>query len=200
MAIDECLLRSGPHAEPILRIYGWSRPALSIGCMQRLAGAPPGWEVVRRPTGGGHVEHGQDLTYTIVLPPTHVLAKGDRFASYEQIHQIVASALQSATELAAEEQHDPAIPREDMHCFHSPARFDVMSPDGHKIAGAAQRRTRTGTLHQGSVASPAPELADRLIAAFGCDFIPFEPAPTLFADARALALAKFANPEWTGKR
>lgn len=207
MAIDECLLSSGPHPEPILRIYGWTRPALSIGCMQRLGGVPPGWEVVRRPTGGGHVEHGADLTYTFVFPPTHPLARGDRFASYEQIHRAVAQAVASIAQfpaLAPEEQHDPAIPREDMHCFHSPARFDVMAEDGRKLAGAAQRRTRNGTLHQGSIALSRSEVGEALIAAcaetFGCSFASFMPPASLLPDAEALALAKFANPEWTGKR
>jgi lipoyl(octanoyl) transferase len=207
MAIDECLLTSGPHAEPILRIYGWSRPALSIGCLQRLAGAAPDWEVVRRPTGGGHVEHGEDLTYTLIFPPTHALARGDRFASYAQVHEAVAAALAQLaldTKLAAEEQHDPDIPREDMHCFHSPARHDVMATDGSKLAGAAQRRTRNGTLHQGSIALTHPQAAEALVAALGetfdCDFAPFELPDVLIPEAESLALAKFANPIWTEKR
>jgi lipoate-protein ligase A len=36
------------------------------------------------------------------------------------------------------------------HCFANPVRADVMI-DGRKIAGAAQRRTRGGLLHQGSI-------------------------------------------------
>jgi lipoate-protein ligase A len=207
MAIDELLLTTGPHPDPILRIYGWSRPALSIGCLQRLAGAAAGWEVVRRPTGGGHVEHGQDLTYTLVLPPTHPLASGDRFASYAQVHEAVAAALTALefeAELAAEEQHDPAVPREDMHCFHSPARYDVLAADGEKLAGAAQRRTRSGTLHQGSIQIQHPRAADALLdsfqTSFDCDFAPFSTPEDIVADAEALAGAKFANPEWTAKR
>ncbi|MFT5129913.1 MAG: lipoate-protein ligase A [Rhodothermales bacterium] len=207
MAIDEQLLSTGPHLEPILRIYSWSRPALSIGCLQRLAGAEPGWEVVRRPTGGGHVEHGADLTYTLVFPPTHQLASGDRFTSYERVHQAVALALaelELKPELAAEEQHDPAVPREDMHCFHSPARYDVLAADGAKLAGAAQRRTRSGTLHQGSIQISHPGAVDALlislVATFDCEFALYTPPSGFIAEAEALAVAKFANPDWTGKR
>src|SRR5437667_12195247 len=35
-------------------------------------------------------------------------------------------------------------------CFANPVRADVLV-DGRKVAGAAQRRTRSGLLHQGSI-------------------------------------------------
>jgi lipoate-protein ligase A len=35
-------------------------------------------------------------------------------------------------------------------CFANPVRADVLV-DGRKVAGAAQRRTRAGLLHQGSI-------------------------------------------------
>jgi lipoate-protein ligase A len=37
-------------------------------------------------------------------------------------------------------------------CFQNPVEHDVMDCDGRKLAGAGQRRTRFGLLHQGSVA------------------------------------------------
>jgi lipoate-protein ligase A len=44
-----------------------------------------------------------------------------------------------------------------MHCFTSPSRYDVVLNDSIgkgqiKVAGAAQRRTKYGILHQGSIA------------------------------------------------
>jgi len=46
-------------------------------------------------------------------------------------------------------------------CFQNPVAHDVVDATGHKIAGAGQRRNRTGMLHQGSVitakSGPAPD-------------------------------------------
>lgn len=44
-------------------------------------------------------------------------------------------------------------------CFEKPVRWDIISGDGRKLAGAGQRRGREGVLHQGSVAVPAGQLA-----------------------------------------
>ena len=71
MAIDESLLR---HVQsPVLRIYSWDQPCVSIGYFQKAQLAPTDRPMVRRFTGGGLVEHGKDLTYTHVLPPPHPL-------------------------------------------------------------------------------------------------------------------------------
>ncbi len=68
MAVDEALLRE--VRAPVLRLYEWSVPAVSLGYFQpaALAGDRP---FVRRYTGGGLVDHAHDLTYTLVLPRAH---------------------------------------------------------------------------------------------------------------------------------
>ena len=71
MAIDEVLLR---HARmPLLRLYRWERPAISFGYFGVAAQILPQCgprEAVRRWTGGGVVWHGEDLTYSLVVPRT----------------------------------------------------------------------------------------------------------------------------------
>lgn len=71
MGIDEALMRT--CAEPVLRLYGWKPPAVSIGYFQGLeeevdldACQKHGVDVVRRVTGGGAVFHDQELTYSFV--------------------------------------------------------------------------------------------------------------------------------------
>src|SRR5277367_1833538 len=68
MAIDEALLRE--VREPVLRIYEWNVPAVSLGYFQpaALAGDRP---FIRRYTGGGLVDHARDVTYTLVVPRKH---------------------------------------------------------------------------------------------------------------------------------
>ena len=61
-------------APPVLRLYTWERPALSLGRFQpdddvdRDACARLGLDVARRPTGGRGLLHGGDLTYAVAMP------------------------------------------------------------------------------------------------------------------------------------
>lgn len=77
MRIDQALLDRAVQTQarrPVLRLYQWRRPALSIGVHQRLTDeliarcAHRDVELVRRPTGGTAVVHGEDLTYCVVAP------------------------------------------------------------------------------------------------------------------------------------
>lgn len=154
MAIDELLLKKAQRfARPILRIYQWDRPAVSIGFVQAYAAAPQqGYTIVRRPTGGGVVFHDCDLTYTVVIPAGHRIYTLDRIESYREIHNAVQTAFNALglnTTLTSAEipKH---VDRAFMQCFATPTRYDVVA-DGKKFAGSAQRRTREGILHQGSI-------------------------------------------------
>ena len=73
MGIDEALMRTAVAGEPVLRLYGWTPAAVSIGYFQGLeeevdldACKKHGVDVVRRVTGGGAVFHDQELTYSFV--------------------------------------------------------------------------------------------------------------------------------------
>ena len=90
MAIDEALLRD--VREPVLRIYEWSVPAVSLGYFQphALAGDRP---FIRRYTGGGLVDHAHDVTYTVVLPRAHEWMELSAPESYCHIHRGVQAAL-----------------------------------------------------------------------------------------------------------
>jgi lipoate-protein ligase A len=147
MAIDESLLR---HAQaPVLRIYGWEQPCVSIGYFQKASVVAAGTSFVRRYTGGGLVEHGRDLTYTLVLPADHPLTAAGTLPSYRAIHEGVASTLRAA---GVDCQLATAQPRTDhASCFLKPVPADVLDSKGAKLAGAAQRRTKQGCLHQGSI-------------------------------------------------
>ncbi|MBN2538425.1 MAG: lipoate--protein ligase family protein, partial [Deltaproteobacteria bacterium] len=75
MAIDEAIFRVNQRREmpPTLRFYGWKKPAVSLGYFQHAESEIQcGYcrdrdiDIVRRPTGGKAVLHGDDLTYSLV--------------------------------------------------------------------------------------------------------------------------------------
>ncbi len=152
MAIDEALLRE--VREPVLRIYEWSIPAVSLGYFQHaaLAGERP---FIRRYTGGGLVDHAHDITYTIILPRAHPWMDISAPESYCTIHRGVQAVL-AACGIGAELTPE-ASTAESEACFAKPVRFDIVAPSG-KLSGAAQRRTREGLLHQGSILLPEPKM------------------------------------------
>jgi len=164
MAIDEALLRE--VREPVLRLYEWNIPAVSLGYFQHaaLAGERP---FVRRYTGGGLVDHAHDVTYTIVLPRAHPWMKLSAPESYGHVHRGVQAALAAC---GIESDLTPAAhPVESEACFAKPVRFDIVAAE-RKLSGAAQRRTREGLLHQGSILLPDPSRNADLRGAFATAF------------------------------
>lgn len=149
MAIDEALLKIATG--PIIRFYRWDHPALSFGYFGKFADVvnhEGERDMVRRWTGGGIVFHGNDLTYSLVIPPRDPAFSKSWMSIYEETHAAIQAALigdGKNTELA-----ENAAPKISEACFANAVRADVLW-NGRKIAGAAQRRTRGGLLQQGSI-------------------------------------------------
>jgi lipoate-protein ligase A len=109
MAMDEALLE---HARiPSIRFYRWHSPALSFGYFGRfrdVANHASARDVVRRWTGGGIVFHGDDLTYSIVIPVSDAVCNKSSMSLYEKIHRGLCNAL-IANDERAELAVAPAI-------------------------------------------------------------------------------------------
>jgi lipoate-protein ligase A len=155
MALDEALLQLAPKlGRPILRFYGWLEPAASFGYSQRYAEVEKLTHLrplVRRPTGGGLVPHDTDWTYSLVFPAGHFWHGLKAVESYQRAHEWIRDAfakMDVVTTLTPSSQKE--IPGQ---CFIGAEKNDVLW-HGRKIAGAAQRRTRSGLLIQGSVQPP----------------------------------------------
>jgi lipoyl(octanoyl) transferase len=156
MALDETLLHAAPELRgPVLRFYSWSEPAASFGYFQKFSDVQAMTNLrplIRRPTAGGLVPHESDWTYSLIFPPTHSWYELKALESYRRLHQWLQAAFARAgveTMLAMSAQKQAPG-----QCFAGPDQFDLLW-SGSKIAGAAQRRTRTGLLVQGSVQPPA---------------------------------------------
>lgn len=212
MAADQAMLAGAARrAKPLLRFYRWDRRAVSIGYVQSFRAAPPGFAVVRRPTGGGIVYHDLDFTWSIAFPPGHWLGGLERSRSYDVLNRALQSALRS---LGMETQlsfgtipHE--VDRSRMVCFTNPTRYDLLL-DGRKIAGSAQRRTAEGLLHQGSLhlGRPLPwpheKIALALVAAMENDlkavFSSFTPSPEFLGAVAEWMEKRYGTEEWNHLR
>ena len=197
MAIDEVLLAGA--REPLLRLYRWERPAASFGYFGKYAAIAPVWpgrELVRRMTGGGVVPHGDDLTYSLIVPGEHAISQYNPRDIYRAVHEAIAAMLAASgvasAFAAARDENGSGL------CFESPAEFDLLAGD-RKVAGAAMRRTRDGLLLQGSLQHlPALDLVvSKMPAAFGAKTGGRGIEPSEFHDANSLAVSKYATREWT---
>ena len=90
MAVDETLLSAMGNNRPlpVLRLYSWSPPCLSIGYAQPVSDVRPdilagkGWGLVRRLTGGRAILHTDELTYAVITPNDEPRLAGGLRLSY----------------------------------------------------------------------------------------------------------------------
>jgi lipoate-protein ligase A len=207
MAIDEALLATA--VVPTIRFYRWRSPALSFGYFGKFSDVAiyaAERDLVRRWTGGGIVFHGDDLTYSIVIPASDPVFYESSIAIYEKIHRDLCAALaghNQGAELATVANQLRAGDRGscDNDCFANPVRADVMM-DGRKIAGAAQRRTRRGLLQQGSIQGFAmnTDLAQRFAQALSANCSEFKITKAILKQAQEVAQQKYGTESWLHKR
>lgn len=168
MAVDMFMLEKYPQPDIArFRHYEWSKPAWSFGYSQKWSNKHELIlelynDVVRRPTGGGLVDHLQDWTYSLVIPAHHPLYSEKAILSYKVIHEALLQSLQEQnceamlkqTTAGTSEPENTTIsdkPGISDICFETPEVYDIVHRSGAKIAGAAQKRTRDGLLLQGSI-------------------------------------------------
>lgn len=163
MAIDEALLRSFDPASslPVLRLYGWNPPALSLGRFQKAAEVldlarcrADGVAVVRRVTGGGVIYHADELTYSLVCAPSQIppassikdsfrVLTGFILAFYRHLGLDAVYAVDAAPE-------GTRLGERTAFCFAGRESFDILA-NGRKIGGNAQRRAKGRIFQHGSI-------------------------------------------------
>ena len=198
MAVDEWLWQQ--MSTPLLRVYRWRGAWISIGYFSQAPDVLGDCEMVRRPTGGGIVDHRNDWTYTLLIPRGLKLAEMPGAQSYQVIHRALASVL--AAEGHAARLTDSEDVGDAAYCFTHPVVHDLVDVAGQKIAGAGQRRGRTGLLHQGSVALSTLDHAARGIALaelLALAYMPIEKAPSE-SEIEELCRRKYRHPDWNYKR
>jgi lipoate-protein ligase A len=217
MAHDFLLLQHARAGCPVLRHYGWREPAFTFGLSQAIsyvrAQLPPGsFDLCRRPSGGGLVDHRNDWTFGLVFPRGHFLCEMDARESYRIVHEAVAGALRNQGEdvmlRMPEETDRPHAPQV---CFDLAEVYDVIRADGQKVAGAAQKRNKHGLLIQGSIERGRlsaglewqrfeTEFAELLARAAGEADAESSPWPEFPEGLEDQLVAHYSSDEWIARR
>ncbi len=165
MAVDEELLARAQAGEtvPVLRLYTWSPPAVSLGRFQDIgtavnAGACKrlGFDIVRRITGGRAVLHHRELTYSIAARTDNPLFSPTVLGTYKIIAEGLVAGLRNlglAVEMVSRSGRYAKLVNKDAKeaaCFCSPSWYELVAR-GRKIAGSAQRRVAGAFLQHGSI-------------------------------------------------
>lgn len=160
MALDEWLLATAPGRSPVLRLYGWRSPTVSLGRhepwkevvdLAKLEAA--GAALVRRPTGGRAVLHHEEMTYSVTadLDDAGPWREGLN-VTLARISGALTRGLK-ALGVSAEFAPTGRVPQKapgHRLCFESTTRFEL-SAEGMKAVGSAQYRTEKGFLQHGSI-------------------------------------------------
>ena len=219
MAADFLLLQRYPQPTvPRFRHYAWRGAAFTFGYSQKIAfiraqlAAFPGehFDLCRRPTGGGLVDHRDDWTFSLVIPRGHPLEELRATQSYREVHEALAAALRTQSVPAitkAIREVEGSEPGPAGVCFQRAEVHDVVHErTGEKIAGAAQKRNKQGLLFQGSIAKAAAGAAVDW-EKFGDDFIAgiatmlgaeaqSTPWPEFNEDEVSGLVEQYSSPEW----
>lgn len=151
----------------IVHFYEWSEDSATYGyfidpytVLDAHAVQRCGLQLAKRPTGGGIIFHLWDVAFSILVPAAHPNFSLNTLDNYAFINNIVAEAIKKLLDnkipsyLLCQEPHVNEQ-QSSSFCMAKPTINDVMIESG-KIAGGAQRRTKHGYLHQGTVALVAP--------------------------------------------
>jgi lipoate-protein ligase A len=174
MALDEAIAISvrKEKAPPTLRLYGWDRPSLTLGCFQKAADidaaycASRGIPVVRRPTGGRAILHHRELTYSFSVRTDKGPFSTGLLDSYRLISGAFRLAFQKAgIDAESKKQREKGrVLAGSPLCFQS-SSFGETLVDNRKVVGSAQKRWGDGLLQQGSV--PWSYDTDEIMRIFG---------------------------------
>lgn len=166
MRLDTELLETlDPHALPILHFYDWQGDSATYGYFVKPAdylnlqeADRKGLSLARRPTGGGIVFHIWDLAFSVLVPAGHQYFSQNTLDNYAFINDAVLRAVSEFLTDRPKLIASNAVALDfscTRFCMAQPTKYDVVLR-GKKIAGASQRKTKKGFLHQGTIALKMP--------------------------------------------
>ncbi len=212
MAADEVLMESQAlsGALPVLRIYFWEAPSVSIGYFQDVRQAARRLKgkarktIVRRITGGGLVAHGTDLTFSLVLKNDNPFLPTDVKMSYLKVSEALRLGLKDIyRELDYADCKTVPSGRgdEERICFEKPSCYDLLIGK-KKVVGASQRRKDGAILHQSTVFLPDSReiLTEKIVKGFRelwkAEFLEKPWTEQELKEIRRKEADRYGSPEW----
>lgn len=162
MALDEILLEQSEldaKPLPLLRLYQWNGPWLSLGRNQR--NWPEHWnalaqsgaiQMVRRPSGGSAVLHAGGLTYALIWPSP----PRNRKQAYKQACKWLINSFKTL-DLPLQFGNHPSRGNLESNCFATSTEADLVDSQGHKRIGSAQLWRKGHMLQHGEIMLNPPE-------------------------------------------
>lgn len=165
----DCRLLNGLASadKALLRFYDWDGNSATYGhfvnpldFLDLDRASKHHLQMARRPTGGGIVFHLCDLAFSILIPQGHPSFSTNTLDNYAFVNRAVAKAVgyflgNSEVPILLPHEPSPLDQASRSFCMAKPTIYDVML-DGRKVGGGAQRRTKHGLLHQGTIVLAMP--------------------------------------------
>jgi lipoate-protein ligase A len=152
-----------------IEVYRFDPPAVTAGRNAHVTAEEVarwcayGHDFARRPTGGGILRHGDDLSFGVTL----ATGEADRMTPTAHFIARVAEAAAAALREEGIETEPAGTPvGQPLRCFASPVGPELLFRGG-KILGLAARRIRGAVLVQGSLAVGRDPESDRRILGEG---------------------------------
>jgi lipoate---protein ligase len=155
-----------PEEEPILHFYEWEKPSISYGHFldpKKFLHFPAlekhHIDLGKRPTGGGITFHLWDFAFSLLVPAKSQAFSENPLENYQRVNRAILSLAEGFLKQRVDLQKEDAFVFEGAvknFCMARPTKYDVVV-QGKKVAGAAQRKTRNGFLHQGTIFLVPPD-------------------------------------------
>ena len=162
MATDASLLEElrQPDTPPTLigRLYRWSEPTLSLGKHQRESDipalqqeSPEATAIVRRPTGGRALLHGQDVSFAFVTNANSMtrLKLKDSYCLFTK--WIKAALADIGVPLVHCDDATDSGYIVNASCLATQTPYDLKTLDGSKVVASSQLRRQGGILQHGAI-------------------------------------------------
>lgn len=140
---------------PVLRLYAWNQPTISLGYSQKLSEpeelrfAALGLPVVRRPTGGRTLLHDvTEITYAMALPEAVAVSLSETYQLFTSWLHRALLQLGIPAELASRDQRASSFGH--LGCYGTVQTGEILL-SGRKLVGSAQRRNGNSVLQHGAI-------------------------------------------------
>ena len=154
---DMALIRGAEGGYSLACIYEWARPAVSVprsfqgGNVYMAVLDRAGIEFIKRPTGGGILVHGFDLSFSVAVPRTGIWdGLGIEEAGKKLAEPVVKALIGCGFKASFRGDAGDKGGKVAVLCANQKSPLDIMI-SGNKVGAFAQRRTAKALFQHGSI-------------------------------------------------